>query len=83
MTLLREPHELHVTKYNLFSPLLSSVSGERQVLQDTYSPGEVLVGRERGGEMWVNGDMAILTNITSEHVFYLLLLETTFDDETT
>jgi hypothetical protein len=31
------PHELQVTKYNLFSPLFNSVSGERQVLQVTYS----------------------------------------------
>lgn len=35
------PHELHVTKYSLFSPLLSSVSGERQVLQVTYSTGNL------------------------------------------
>ena len=38
VTLLLEPHELHVTKYNLFSPLLSSVSGDLQVLHETYSP---------------------------------------------
>lgn len=33
----RDPHELQVTKYRRFSPLLSSVSGLRQVLQVTYS----------------------------------------------
>lgn len=32
-----DPQELHVTKYRRFSPLLRSVSGERQVLQVTYS----------------------------------------------
>ena len=32
-----EPQLLQVTKYSLFSPLLSSVSGLRQVLQVTYS----------------------------------------------
>ena len=32
------PQELQVTKYRRFSPLLSSVSGDRQVLQVTYSP---------------------------------------------
>lgn len=30
-----DPQLLHVTKYNLFSPLLSSVSGDLQVLQTT------------------------------------------------
>jgi hypothetical protein len=34
---------LQVMKYNLFSPLLSSVSGERQVLQVTYSTVILLV----------------------------------------
>jgi hypothetical protein len=33
----RDPQELQVMKYSLFSPLLSSVSGDRQVLQVTYS----------------------------------------------
>jgi hypothetical protein len=37
VTLRREPQELQVMKYNLFSPLLSSVSGDLQVLQVTYS----------------------------------------------
>ena len=32
------PQELQVTKYRRFSPLLSSVSGDLQVLQVTYSP---------------------------------------------
>jgi hypothetical protein len=39
VTLLRDPHELQVMKYSLFSPLLSSVSGDLQVLQVTYSTG--------------------------------------------
>jgi hypothetical protein len=33
----REPQLLQVTKYRRFSPLLSSVSGDLQVLQVTYS----------------------------------------------
>lgn len=33
----RDPQELQVMKYSLFSPLLSSVSGDLQVLQVTYS----------------------------------------------
>lgn len=37
VTDLREPQELHVMKYRRFSPLLSSVSGDLQVLQVTYS----------------------------------------------
>ena len=41
VTDLREPHELHVTKYKRFSPLFSSVSGERQVLQVTYSTDDI------------------------------------------
>jgi hypothetical protein len=43
VTLLREPQELQVMKYNLFSPLLSSVSGDLQVLQVTYSTNIMLV----------------------------------------
>jgi hypothetical protein len=37
-----EPQLLQVTKYSLFSPLLSSVSGLRQVLQVTYSTVNVV-----------------------------------------
>lgn len=37
VTLRRLPHELQVTKYRRFSPLLRSVSCDRQVLQATYS----------------------------------------------
>lgn len=37
VTLRRLPQELQVMKLSRFSPLTSSVSGERQVLQVTYS----------------------------------------------
>jgi hypothetical protein len=37
VTLRREPQLLQVMKYRRFSPLLSSVSGDLQVLQVTYS----------------------------------------------
>lgn len=45
VTVRREPHELQLTKYRRFSPLLSSVLGDLHVLQVTYSTvGE----RDRG-----------------------------------
>lgn len=43
VTLRREPQLLQVMKYKRFSPLLSSVSGDLQVLQVTYSTGKQLV----------------------------------------
>ena len=50
VTLLLLPHELQVMKDRRFSPLLSSVSGLRQVLQVTYSTG-VQVSETMGVEM--------------------------------
>jgi hypothetical protein len=41
-----EPQLLQVTKYSLFSPLLSSVSGLRQVLQVTYSTVGIVSTKE-------------------------------------
>ena len=62
-------------KYNLFSPLLSSVSGERQVLQVTYSTSIMLVAYFIVAEL-------LLTDISSQNVLDLFLLETTLDDQT-
>lgn len=71
----REPHELQVTKYRRFSPLLSSVSGLRQVLQVTYST--VMV---RKGDIHTERDRH--TDVSSKDVLELLLLETTLDNQT-
>lgn len=73
----REPQELQVTKYRRFSPLLSSVSGLRQVLQVTYSTGDcqLLCSKSKRSEKQH-------TDISSQDVLNLLLLETTLDDQT-
>lgn len=72
----REPQELQVTKYRRFSPLLSSVSGERQVLHVTYSTMTRLANAQK-----LDKDLITLTNIPSENVLDLLLLESTLDDQ--
>lgn len=79
MTLRLDPHELHVTKYSLFSPLLSSVSGERQVLQVTYSPTQDRL------EVFdqATGRVEIHTNITPQHILNLFLLKPPLNNQPT
>ena len=74
-----EPHELHVTKYRRFSPLLSSVSGLRQVLHVTYST----ISRSLSAYVQTYGEyrMSWLTDIPSQHILNLLLLESTLDNQ--
>ena len=72
-----EPQLLQVTKYNLFSPLLSSVSGLRQVLQVTYSTIVLLVQRNT----CATSSNCKLTDVSAQNVLDLLLLETTLDDK--
>ena len=74
----RDPQELQVMKYSLFSPLLSSVSGDLQVLQVTYSTAIELASdlpRRR------NSLLGKLTDISPQDVLDLLLLETTLDNQ--
>lgn len=71
------PQELQVTKYRRFSPLLSSVSGDRQVLQVTYSPRAMsattcLCMNRRGRE---------LTDVSPQNILDLFLLKPPFDDQ--
>jgi len=75
VTLRRLPQELQVTKYSRFSPLLSSVSCDRQVLHATYST--ILHQSTTTG-----GGSDVFTNVSTQHVFDLFLLESTFDDQT-
>ncbi len=63
-------------KYNLFSPLLSSVSGDLQVLHVTYSTDVRLVN------VPVNRSLGKLADISPQHILNLLLLESTLDDQT-
>lgn len=75
-TLRRDPQLLHVTKYKRFSPLVSSESGERHVLQDTYSTiyrrNTFLVTRRLANAQYVDCGMCLLD---------LLLLEAALDDQ--
>lgn len=73
VTLRRLPHELHVTKYNRFSPLLSSVSGDRQVLQVTYSTMKVQSKLCRCLLFTLNTGAFLHTNISSQDVLNLLV----------
>ena len=74
VTLRREPQELQVMKYNRFSPLLSSVSGDLQVLQVTYSTFSLLaivLDHHRVGDEH--------TDVSSKDILNLFLLETALD----
>ena len=72
------PQELQVTKYRRFSPLLSSVSGDLQVLQVTYSPG---VNCQCLGAECTEEPGAELTEISPQHVLDLLLLNPSIDHQ--
>ena len=78
VTLRREPQELQVIKYSLFSPLLSSVSGDLHVLQVTYSTALQSINVTLNDDLIFEG----LTDISSQHVLDLLLLEATLDNQT-
>ena len=69
-----DPQLLQVTKKRRFSPFFSSVSGDLQVLQVTYST--ILVVR------WANyGNGGEITDIASQDVLQLFLLEFTPNDQ--
>lgn len=76
VTLRLLPHELQLTKYNRFSPRTSSVSGDLQVLQVTYSTIEWLVYVQAR----FRSNRVRLTNIPPEDVLNLLLQELALDD---
>lgn len=78
VTLRLLPQELQVTKYRRFSPLLSSVSGDRHVLQVTYSTRNDFSTPNHPPQYLRTEE---LTNISSQDVLNLLLLEATLDDQ--
>lgn len=75
-TLLRLPHDSHDMKKIRFS-FVSSVSGDLQVLQVTYST----VGRGKFRITLESTRGIPLTDVSAQHVLHLFLLESTFDDK--